>query len=417
MQVVILAAGQSSRFNPYNGLAHKSLIKIMGKTVLEHTLLSIKKSKILDVIIVINKNSNIEQIIGNGEKFGLKIKYIVQPEPMGMGDALLRAEKYIKSDFFLLNAYHVEFSEFADLMIKNRKSDQDIVLLARKDSILNRFGILKVKGDQVIGIVEKPARGREPSSIRIVGIYLLTKSFLDSLKKVPAEHYNFEKALSGFAKKNIVKFVLAAKETVSLKYPWDILQIKNYLFENLKRYVSKKAEISKDIQIIGNVYIEDGAKIMEKACLKGPCYIGKNAYVGNNVILRDGVDIEEEVVIGAFMELKNTVVMEKSKTHSGFIGDSVIGENCRIGAQFCTANTRIDRETVKCVVKAKKVDTHLKRLGAIIGDGVHIGIKASSMPGVIIGRNAVVGPSTTILKNIPDGTKYYTKFHEVVEET
>ncbi|OGH42364.1 MAG: hypothetical protein A3H79_04800 [Candidatus Levybacteria bacterium RIFCSPLOWO2_02_FULL_36_8b] len=416
MQVVILAAGNSSRFNPYNGFSHKSLIKIMGKSVLEHTLLSIKKSKISDVIIVVNKENNIEQIIGNGEKLGLKITYVVQSEPLGMGDALLRAEKYIKSDFFLLNAYHVEFSEFADLISKSRKSDQDVILLAKKDSILSRFGILKVKGNQVVGIVEKPVRGREPSNIRIVGIYLLTKTFLNTLKKVPTEHYHLEKALSEFAKKNIVRYVFADKETVSLKYPWDILQIKNYLFRNLKRYVSKKAEISKDIEIIGNVYIEDGCKIMEKACLKGPCYIGENAYVGNNVILRDGVDIEEEVVIGAFMELKNTVVMEKSKTHSGFIGDSVIGENCRIGAQFCTANTRIDRETVKCVVKAKKVDTHLKRLGVMIGDGVHIGIKASSMPGVIIGKNAVVGPSTTILKNVPEGTKYYTKFQEVVEE-
>jgi len=62
------------------------------------------------------------------------------------------------------------------------------------------------------------------------------------------------------------------------------------------------------------------------------------------------------------MEVKNTLIMEDSKTHSGFIGDSVIGRNCRIGAGFNTANVRLDRATVKVVIKEQKTDTGLKSL-------------------------------------------------------
>src|SRR5947209_2985158 len=99
MQAVILAAGQSSRFYPFSHVAHKTLIKMMGKTLLEHTLLSLKKSDITEVIIVVGKINSVEQIVGDGTTLGIHITYVVQPEPLGMGDALLQAEAEIKEDF------------------------------------------------------------------------------------------------------------------------------------------------------------------------------------------------------------------------------------------------------------------------------------------------------------------------------
>ncbi|MDP2702248.1 MAG: DapH/DapD/GlmU-related protein, partial [Candidatus Rokubacteria bacterium] len=183
-----------------------------------------------------------------------------------------------------------------------------------------------------------------------------------------------------------------------------------------KKYISKKAKISKDAQILGNVYIEEGVQILEKACIKGPCYIGKNSYIGNSAILRQETCVEDNVVIGAFSEIKNSIVMHGSKIHSGFVGDSIIGEDCRIGAQFCTANKRIDRGSVKTQIRDEKVDTGLKFLGAIVGNNVQIGIRSSTMPGIIIGSNTKIGPSTTVLNNVSENSKYYTKFQEVIEK-
>ena len=106
--------------------------------------------------------------------------------------------------------------------------------------------------------------------------------------------------------------------------------------------------------------------------------------------------------------------MENSKTHSGFIGDSVIGKNCRIAAGFHTANVRLDRETVKVTVIGQKIDTGLKSLGVMVGDETRIGLKSSAMPGVIVGRSVTIGSGTNIMGNVEDNTKYYTKFQEVV---
>src|SRR5690348_10956904 len=97
MQVVLLAAGNSSRFIPFNKtFAHKSLIKIMGKTIIQHTLVGIKKAGITQVIIVVGKDSPIETIIGDGRLLGLQIKYVELPEALGMGAAILQAKAFLE---------------------------------------------------------------------------------------------------------------------------------------------------------------------------------------------------------------------------------------------------------------------------------------------------------------------------------
>lgn len=414
MQAVILAAGRSSRFYPYNYFSHKSLVKILGKPIIVPTIESVKKSGIKDIILIVSKDSEIKKILGNGRNFGVSIQYVVQKEPTGGGNGLLLAEKVIKGDFFLLNVSHVDFWEFKDLIIAKKTKNEKTILLAGREKNLQKYGVLKVDKDRVIDLVEKPKKGEEPSSLRLIGIYLFTKDFLKTLRQTPDEHYRLEKAISGFSKNHAVKFAETKNEVPSLKYSWDPLGIKNYLFKTIKKSIGKNVKIAKSAEIIGNVIIEDGAVIMEGSKIKGPCFIGKNTIIGNNAILRGNVDVEENCVIGAYMEVKNSLVMSGTKVHSGFIGDSVIGEDCRIGANFSTANVRLDRKSVKVVVNDKEVDSGLKNLGTIIGRNVKVGIRTSTMPGVLIGENAIIGPSTVVLQNVPEDSRYYTKFKEVV---
>lgn len=415
MQAVILAAGQSNRFYPFSNLAHKSLVKIMGRTLLEHTLLSIKKSGIKDIIIVISSNSTIKDILGDGKDLGLQITYITQSEPLGMGDALLKAEQYIHGDFFLTNANHIDFHEFAPAMMKKKRKKDAIVLLGRKEKSTGVYGSMQVDGEKVTGFIEKPPEIMQ-SSLRHIGIYLFTKKFLEVLAKTPLEHYHLEHAIDAYAREGSVTYIETEKKTVTLKYAIDLLGIKNYLLKNVRKHISKKADVSKHALIIGTVYIEDGAKVFENSCIKGPCYIGKNAVVGNNALLRDGVSLEESAVAGSYMEMKNTLVMNGSHTHSGFIGDSIIGKNCRIGGGFASANQRIDRDTVKFMVNEKSIDSARKFLGVLIGDNVKTGANVTTMPGVIIGNNSLIGPSTVVMKNIEENVTFYTKFEEVVKK-
>ena len=414
MQTVILAAGQSSRFYPYNYFSHKSLIRILGKPIIFYTIESIRKAGIKNIILVVSKNSEIQKILGSGKNHGVKIQYFIQEDPTGGGNGLLLAEKLINGDFFLLNVSHVDFFDYNEQMLNKKKKNDKAVFLAKREKDLQKYGVLKVEKDRVLDLIEKPKKGEEPSNLRLIGIYLFTKDFLKTLRQVQDEHYRLESAISTFVKNEQVRFIETENYVPSLKYSWDLLGIKNYLFRSIKKSVGKNVKIAKSSEIFGNVIIQDGAEIMEGSKIKGPCFIGKNTIIGNNVVLRNGVDVEENCVIGANIEIKNSLVMQNSKTHSGFIGDSIIGENVRVGANFDTANVRLDRQSVKTKVNGEEIDTGLKNFGVVVGRNVKIGIKSSTMPGVMIGQNSVVGPSTVVLQNVPENTKYYTKFKEVV---
>ena len=413
MQAVILAAGKSSRFYPFNqSLEHKSMVKMMGKTLLEHTLESLQQSDIRNVVIVVGKDSSIEKSISIPQ--GITVTFVTQEIPGGMGDALLCAKEYLEPTFFLLNAYHMDIKDFAkDMMQKGQENN--IVVLVKKDEVLERYGNVTLEGEKMVAIVEKPqATGKEGH--RIIGIYLLPKQFALELEKIPTEEYHFEKALGVFAEKGMVTALQTDKPTVTLKYAWDLLGIKDYLLQTQKSFRSENAEIAPDAFVSEDATIEDGARILEGACIKGRCYIGAGVTIGNRSIIRDRVVLEEGVVIGAQMEMKNTLVMDRTTTHSGFIGDSVIGSHTKIAANMCTANARLDRKPVATVVKGMKTNTGIRHLGVIVGNFANLGIRVSTMPGIIIGNHVVVGPSTTVMRNIADWKKYFTKFQEVVEE-
>ncbi|MBI1919150.1 NTP transferase domain-containing protein, partial [Candidatus Microgenomates bacterium] len=378
MQAVLLAAGSSSRFYPFNG-THKSMVYLLGKPILAHAIDGLKSIGIKELILVVRDDGIVKDYFGDGKKFGVEINYVVINQPLGMGDALLQAKKHLKGDFIFLGGNHVNSNILVSKLLTNRKNTDAVVLINQR---LNtwEYGVVKLVGQQVKGVVEKPKKGQEPSKFCLVSIYLLPINFLAVLEKTKVHQYNFEEALDEFTKIAKVAAVEIKEEIATLKYPWDLLNVKNMLLKKMKDYRGKNVKIAKSAEIIGEVSISSGVVIMEGARVKGPCYIGKNAVIGNNALLRGGVDIEEGAVVGAYMEVKNSLVMKNSTTHSGFIGDSVVGEACKIGAQFCTANVRIDRKTIH--------DSGRKFLGVIMGNNVHIGIKSSTMPGVIIGNNA-----------------------------
>ncbi len=416
MQAVILAAGISSRFLPYNkSLSHKSLVPIMGKPILVHTIESIVISGIKEIIVVVARDSEIKKILGDGKNYGAKIDFVIQEEPTGAGNGLLLTEKLIKDDFFLLNASRIDFGEHKDMMIARKNEDAKVVLVGKKQDEVGKYGVLKIDGDKALDLVEKPSKTSKTSNIRLIGVYLFSKDFIKILKETKDEHYRLESAISVSAKKGDVKFVLSDANAPSLKYAWDLLEIKNFLLSRIKgKNIKKTSQIAKSAEIIGDVIIEDNVTLMEGAKIKGPCFIGKDSIIGNHAIIRNGTDVEGGCTVGAYAEVKNTLIMKKSKIHSGFIGDSIIGENVRIGAQFATANVRLDRKSVRAEIKGKKLDTNLKSLGAIIGNNVKMGIKCSTMPGVIVGENSIIGPSTVIQKNVPPDTKYYSKFQAII---
>ncbi len=415
MQAVILAAGESSRFWPLN-LRHKSLLKIMGKPLILHTIESLEKAGIKDIVIVQGPQKDVEEELGNSLK-GVSISYMVQEKPLGMGNALSCAESLLEEQFFLLNAERVDAESYVKPMLEKYKSSgAKLILLGVQTATPWLFGVLDSLGDKVKNIVEKPAQGQEPSDIRVVGIYLLPKEILGYYQKVSERQYAFEDALALYMKEKDVRMVQTQEATPSLKYPWHLFDMAKFLMQNLPSRTIKTPKIAKNVVIEGDVYIGENTQIFENAVIKGPCYIGDNCVIGNNSLIRSYTNLENNVMIGTFSEVARSIFQEDVHAHSGFFGDSIFAKGCRIGAGSITANVRIDRGEISTAVKGEKVKTGLDSLGVVMGENSRTGIHCSLMPGVLIGSNCQIGPSTIVSENLPNDSIFYVKQEQIQKQ-
>lgn len=371
----LLAGGASSRFAPFNSRS-KTIFRLTGKPILEQTLNSLQKMGIKETVLVSPGGTDFPDIGGN---LSFKVRKVIQSEPRGQADALLTAWKGLDQAFstVVLNAQHFTAGKYIHELIKKYRETGDSVVGAAETEKPWNYGIIQTKGDRVISVAEKPAKGKELSNLRIVGIYLLTPEAIGRIASFPLSDYQLEAGLDELAKNGKLRFVKLDGEFPSLKYSWDLLDIKNILLDG-KRHVDKTAFVH------------------PTALIEGPVWVGPKTVVGAYCVLRKGVCLEKGAQLERFVDAKNLIVGENSHIHSGFLGDSVIGENCRIGAGFVTANRRFDRLNVSAVIKGKKVDTGTSFLGSMIGNEVNIGIQSATMPGTIIKSGSVVMPGTIV---------------------
>lgn len=417
IKAVLLAAGESSRFWPLSEDRHKSTIKICGKPIILWTIESLAKTGIKDFIVVQSQKMEVEKILKSYALQEVNLEFVIQEQALGMGDAVEKAKELIEDYFLVLNPNHFDAHEFVLPMIEKLKQTKaDVVLLGKQTSRPWDYGVFVFENGKPVEIIEKPEKGKEPSNIRVMGIYLLSKKFFGYHNQVNIYEYSYEDALSLFLKNENAELVITEKSTTSLKYPWHLLdfakKLMEYVIKNQK--ISENAKISEKAEVQGNVIIEEGVKIFENAVIKGPCYIGKNTIIGNNTLLRESC-ITDNCTIGANAEVARSVFLDDVHVHSGYFGDSVLAEHVRVGAGTVFANVRLDRESVKSVVKGKKTDTGRRSFGCVIGRNTKLGINVSVIPGILIGSNCIIGPNTLVKENIENDIVYYTE-HVIVKK-
>jgi bifunctional UDP-N-acetylglucosamine pyrophosphorylase/glucosamine-1-phosphate N-acetyltransferase len=286
----------------------------------------------------------------------------------------------------------VETSAIANLIKIPENCDGKI--LAK--TVENYFpgGYLKIdENHKITKIIEKPHPDKVPSNLINIVAHFFRKS--GDLKKelISAKSENddvYETALDAlFQTKN---FVAEKYDGVwqSIKFPWHVLEMSEIFLARQKSFVSKTAEIAKSAVLKKNVFVADGARILENAVVENS-FIGKNAIVGNNALVRDSI-VGENSVAGFNTEIARSFLGKNVSTHFAYLGDSVVCDNVNFGAFATTANLRLDRKTVQVKIKTEKIDSGHQKLGAIVGKNAQIGIHAKLMPGVKIEKNELVKP-------------------------
>ena len=408
MQTVILAGGTGKRVFPLAVNKPKPMFKILGKPLIQHVVETLKKAGLKDFVIVIGHNGEqIREYLADGSKLGVNIDYTVQKEALGMANALETAKDLVEDNFFVVNADDIFESSLIKEMTKQfKKGNAEIVLSCKPVEETWKFGIIQIENDKVTKFVEKPPKGQEPSNMAVVGVYILTKKIFDYYKKISVSDHQYEDAIQKFIEdKNMVRAVRYDGFFAGYKYPWDLFTINKYLMDTRmkKQTIEDDVEIPERTQVEENVWIRRGTRILEGACIRGPCYIGANSFIGNNSLVWNYSSIGDNCVVGFSTEIKHSLIGDNCWFHINYIGDSIISDNCLFGAGTITANFRFDEKNVKLRIQGKKVDSDTDKLGAIVGDNCKTGINACLAPGVKIGPHSIVGPNVDLQNDLKPG--------------
>jgi len=391
MQAVLLMAGKNVRFFPLDTSGQKAMFRLYGRPITEYVIDDLRACGIKKFIIVVRKEDDqIAPYFGDGSRFGATIEYVFQEGLEGQGQALLQAIDLIKEEFIIPNSYHIlEKDLFRAVIDRFNNEKLDGLIPGIHEENIGEYGAFRLEGDRIKGIVEKPKKGAEPSHFRSTSAYIFKPDFLKYLKNHADDEFAYEAAISDYVREKNVRMHEIDKERFmpTLKYPRHLLELRDKLSRTIKGYIHPEAQIAKSAIIESSAYIDEGAKIMDGAHIKGHSYIGKNTLIGDYAIIRNS-DIGADTQIGVRADVARSIIMEGVHFHGeGFIGDSIIGPGTKIGAGFLTANKRMNREG------------HSQ--GVICGKEVSIGIRVSTMPGVLIGEKATIWPSATVYKDIP----------------
>ena len=409
MKAVVLAAGEGVRMRPLTTNKPKHMLPIGGKPILHYVLKRIKDVGIRDVVLIVGyKKEFIKDYFRDGSDLGLRITYVNQGKPMGTADATNVAKDYVKEDFLSVNG-DLYFTKDALYSLLKAHEEKSVATLAvTKVEEPQHYGIVEVKSGRATRLVEKPGPKETSSRLANTGIYVFSKEIFETITALSESvrgEYEITDAISRHIEKGDVVTVgeLKGADWFDIGRPWDLLEANRRAISESKFKV--KGTVEEGARLIGQVEVGEGARIRSGAYIEGPTVIGDSCDIGPNCYIRSYTSLSRGVRIGNACEIKGSIVMDHTHIgHLSYVGDSVIGSECNIGAGTLFGNLRFDDQPVKVQVKDRAVDSGRRKLGSIMGDNAKTGINASLMPGVKVGAGSWVGPGVILYKDIPDKT-------------
>ena len=196
---------------------------------------------------------------------------------------------------------------------------------------------------------------------------------------------------------------IAKKLLEQVEYPWEALpKISEFIIE-LGKTLDKEIYEEKG----ENIWIAKTANVYPSAYIKGPAIIGENAEIRHCAFIRGNAIVGNGAVVGNSTELKNVILFNKVQVpHYNYVGDSILGYKAHMGAGSITSNVRSDKKLVVVKDENEKIETGLKKVGAMIGDGVEVGCGSILNPGSVVVKNTNIYPLSSVRCVVPPNSIY-----------
>jgi bifunctional UDP-N-acetylglucosamine pyrophosphorylase/glucosamine-1-phosphate N-acetyltransferase len=397
MECVVLAAGEGRRMRPLTANRPKVMLPLANRPILEHLIIAARDAGISEFTLVVGyREREVRSCFGNGERLGVGIRYVPQRHQLGTGDALRACEGLVSGPFLLLNGDMVTGS--GD--IRALAGRHPMVIGLSRSSHAEDFGTVRMEGDRIIDLAEKAPNPAD--NLINAGAYLLDTGIfeiLGSIGRSERGEYEITDALSILIREGKVTGYPMAL-WLDVGYPWDLLEANTMLLST--RAFEREGTIESGAVLDGDVAVGPGSVIRTGTVIEGPCIIGRDCRIGPHAYIRGATSIGNDCHIGHCSEVKNSVILPGTKIpHFNYVGDSIIGSSCNLGAGTKIANLRNDRAPVHACGK----NTGRVKFGAIVGDGVSFGINCSVNAGAVVGSNCSFAPQSYIHGCIREGTE------------
>ncbi|MGH8103115.1 MAG: glucose-1-phosphate thymidylyltransferase, partial [bacterium] len=267
----MLAGGKGTRLRPLTYTRAKQLIPVANKPILFYGLESLAEAGVKDVAIIIGETgSEIRHAVGDGSPWGLRVDYIVQPEPLGLAHAVKIAHDYLRDSPFIMYLGDNIIKEGVKPFVEQfgREKPNALILLSRvRDP--QRFGVAELSGGRVVHLVEKPKTPK--SDLALVGVYIFDSTIFDAVNSIqPSARGEFEITdaiqYQIDRSRHVSSFTITGwwKDTGKLE---DLLEANQILLNDLPRRID--GAVDSDSKVDGCVVIEPGATVA-KSTIRGP---------------------------------------------------------------------------------------------------------------------------------------------------
>jgi bifunctional UDP-N-acetylglucosamine pyrophosphorylase/glucosamine-1-phosphate N-acetyltransferase len=259
----------------------------------------------------------------------------------------------------------------------------------------------------VTGVAEKPGVGNEPSDLvnLVAHLFESAAALCDAVEAEAAGGSGddaYERGISRLMATTEVRASVYEGRWQALKYPWHLLDVMDLLLDHWTRGVESPGTDYEQRE--DGVFVGRDVRVYPGAYVVGPALLGHGSVVGHNALVRASV-VGPGCVVGFGSEIARSLLVEDVQLHHNYVGDSVLDRGSSMGYGGTTANFRLDGRTVPSVVGGERLDTGRMKLGLVLGAGARLGVNTSTMPGVKIGADALIGPMLKVTRDVPEGAR------------
>ncbi len=390
--LVVMAAGRGTRMDPLTRTRPKVLLPVAGRPLMEHLLGSAKAAGFRRFTCIVHEGQDqVRARYAIGFE-GLPVAFVDQGKPQGTGHAVASLAGHVDGPFALASGD--SFLSAADL--GKLRGTAGNAVAGKHVADARAYGLLAIADGSVAGILEKPASGGGHVN---AGAYRFEADVVERcrrLKPSPRGELELTDAVTGLAKDGHSARYVEVASWMEAGRPWDLLDLQAHLMAGLKTRID--GDVGPRVDVEGPVVVEAGAKVLNGCRIEGPAWIGRDAKVGPNAYLRPATSLGAKTHVGGSVEVKNSILGEGSNIpHLSYVGDSVIGSGCNLGAGTQVANLKVNDHDVRVHWKGKDwLDTGRRKLGVIVGDDVKVGVNCSLNPGTVLCPGARVGAGQAV---------------------